>query len=201
MTLLYSNWLWIYLGCRSLCVHPPLTPTPLSCYLLYLSQGVAMMISTTTFGVYFYLIPKPPSTPSPLDLLTATGVEPHSDLTWLALASMAIFISGESHERIGPRSLQTEWFTGCCRVQVLPLAGVRSRGSSCRRSSPSEWGGSPAQLWSSATGAWRSSSPKLSRTWWWALVGKPHKDSDFFFNQYFFFFFFTFLVSVLFLLK
>ncbi|XP_037536112.1 solute carrier family 2, facilitated glucose transporter member 8 [Nematolebias whitei] len=62
--------------------------------ILLVISGVAMMISTTTFGVYFYLIPKPPSTPSPLDLLTAAGVEPHSDLTWLALASMAIFISG-----------------------------------------------------------------------------------------------------------
>ncbi|XP_017283267.1 solute carrier family 2, facilitated glucose transporter member 8 [Kryptolebias marmoratus] len=57
-------------------------------------SGVAMMISTTTFGVYFYLMPKPPSTPSPLDVQSAVGAEPHADLTWLALTSMAIFISG-----------------------------------------------------------------------------------------------------------
>ncbi|XP_013870096.1 solute carrier family 2, facilitated glucose transporter member 8 [Austrofundulus limnaeus] len=57
-------------------------------------SGVAMMISTMTFGIYFYLMSKPPTTSSPLDIQTAAGAEPHADLTWLALASMAIFISG-----------------------------------------------------------------------------------------------------------
>uniref|UniRef100_A0A8C2Z2T0 Solute carrier family 2, facilitated glucose transporter member 8 n=1 Tax=Cyclopterus lumpus TaxID=8103 RepID=A0A8C2Z2T0_CYCLU len=47
-------------------------------------SGVAMAISTMTFGVYFYLVSKP----------SGAGVEPHADLSWLALASMAVFIAG-----------------------------------------------------------------------------------------------------------
>lgn len=46
------------------------------------NPGVAMAISTTAFGVYFYLI-------------TAAGGEPPTDLAWLALVSMAVFITGE----------------------------------------------------------------------------------------------------------
>lgn len=42
-----------------------------------------MAISTTAFGVYFYLI-------------TTAGGEPRTDLAWLALASMAVFITGEA---------------------------------------------------------------------------------------------------------
>lgn len=58
-----------------------------------------MAISTTAFGVYFYLITKKHSTTF-LGLLTldvqTTGEEPHTDLAWLALASMAVFITGEN---------------------------------------------------------------------------------------------------------
>lgn len=45
-----------------------------------------MAISTTAFGVYFYLMSGLPS---------RAGEEPHADLAWLALASMAVFITGE----------------------------------------------------------------------------------------------------------
>lgn len=48
-----------------------------------------MTISTTAFGVYFYLIPKLHGTTG------LAGEEPHTDLAWLALASMAVFITGE----------------------------------------------------------------------------------------------------------
>ncbi|XP_047238487.1 solute carrier family 2, facilitated glucose transporter member 8 [Girardinichthys multiradiatus] len=57
---------------------------------LLIISGFFMMISTTAFGVYFYLVSKTPSTAS----VSSAAVEPHSDLTWLALASMAIFIAG-----------------------------------------------------------------------------------------------------------
>lgn len=55
-----------------------------------------MAISTTTFGVYFYLMSQLHSTSS---LTLLAGEEPHADLTWLALASMAIFITGEVHRQ------------------------------------------------------------------------------------------------------
>ncbi|XP_043968083.1 solute carrier family 2, facilitated glucose transporter member 8 [Gambusia affinis] len=51
---------------------------------LLVISGVAMMLSTTAFGVYFYLTPKVPS----------GALAPPADLTWLALASMAVFIAG-----------------------------------------------------------------------------------------------------------
>ncbi|XP_054895629.1 solute carrier family 2, facilitated glucose transporter member 8 [Poeciliopsis prolifica] len=51
---------------------------------LLVISGVAMMISTTAFGVYFYLTPKVPG----------GAPAPPADLTWLALASMAVFIAG-----------------------------------------------------------------------------------------------------------
>lgn len=54
-----------------------------------------------------------------------------------------------------------------CGFQALPSAGVPSRGWSCRRSFPSEWEGLLERRWFSVTGAWPSSSPKPSRTWWW----------------------------------
>ncbi|MEQ2251148.1 hypothetical protein ILYODFUR_007965, partial [Ilyodon furcidens] len=57
---------------------------------LLIISGFFMMISTTAFGVYFYLVSKTPSTAS----MSSAAAEPHSDLTWLALASMAIFIAG-----------------------------------------------------------------------------------------------------------
>ncbi len=50
------------------------------------NQGVAMAISTAAFGVYFYLMSK---------LNSSTTEEPHTDLAWLALASMAVFITGK----------------------------------------------------------------------------------------------------------
>ncbi|XP_056274687.1 solute carrier family 2, facilitated glucose transporter member 8 isoform X2 [Pseudoliparis swirei] len=52
--------------------------------ILLIISGVAMAISTTSFGVYFYLVSRVPS----------VGEEPHADLSWLALASMAVFITG-----------------------------------------------------------------------------------------------------------
>ncbi|KAG7489882.1 solute carrier family 2, facilitated glucose transporter member 8 [Solea senegalensis] len=60
--------------------------------ILLIISGVAMVISTTAFGVYFYLM----SSGASLDLLLmdAAGEKPHTDLAWLALASMAIFIAG-----------------------------------------------------------------------------------------------------------
>ncbi|XP_005938721.1 solute carrier family 2, facilitated glucose transporter member 8 [Haplochromis burtoni] len=47
---------------------------------LLIISGVAMAISTTAFGVYFYLMSLLP--------------EPHGDLAWMALASIAVFITG-----------------------------------------------------------------------------------------------------------
>lgn len=44
-----------------------------------------MTISTAAFGVYFYIMSAHHSS-------TATEAQP--DLTWLALASMAVFIAG-----------------------------------------------------------------------------------------------------------
>lgn len=65
---------------------------------LLIISGVAMAISTTAFGVYFYLMTKVHSTTSlsllVLDLQSTAGEEPHADLAWLALASMAVFITG-----------------------------------------------------------------------------------------------------------
>lgn len=55
----------------------------------------------------------------------------------------------------------------CYCVQVLLLVGVQSRGWSCRKFSPSKWGGLPAPSASLPTGAWRSSSPKPFKIWWW----------------------------------
>lgn len=58
-----------------------------------------MAISTTAFGVYFYLMSKLHSTTSlsllMLDMQSTSAEEPHPDLAWLALASMAVFIMGE----------------------------------------------------------------------------------------------------------
>ncbi|XP_034727086.1 solute carrier family 2, facilitated glucose transporter member 8 isoform X1 [Etheostoma cragini] len=65
---------------------------------LLIISGVAMAISTTAFGVYFYLMSKLHSTTSlsllALDIQSKAGEEPHGDLAWLALASMAVFITG-----------------------------------------------------------------------------------------------------------
>ncbi|XP_068560050.1 solute carrier family 2, facilitated glucose transporter member 8 [Cebidichthys violaceus] len=49
--------------------------------MLLIISGVFMAISTTAFGVYF-------------NIQSQAGVEPHADLSWLALASMAVFITG-----------------------------------------------------------------------------------------------------------
>lgn len=48
-----------------------------------------MALSTTAFGVYFYLISK-------LDRPSTLTLVADDDLTWLALASMAVFITGGS---------------------------------------------------------------------------------------------------------
>lgn len=49
-------------------------------------QGVAMAISTTAFGVYFSLMS---------EIHDPTAEEPQNNLAWLALASIAVFITGE----------------------------------------------------------------------------------------------------------
>lgn len=59
-------------------------------------QGIAMAISTTAFGIYFYLMARIHNPTSLNLMMQQTSEEPHVDLTWLALASMAVFISGES---------------------------------------------------------------------------------------------------------
>ncbi|KAI3372121.1 hypothetical protein L3Q82_006974 [Scortum barcoo] len=65
---------------------------------LLIISGVAMAISTTAFGVYFYLTSKLHTPPSlsllMLDVMNEAGEEPHADLAWLALVSMAVFITG-----------------------------------------------------------------------------------------------------------
>ncbi|XP_029296364.1 solute carrier family 2, facilitated glucose transporter member 8 [Cottoperca gobio] len=62
---------------------------------LLIISGVAMAISTTAFGVYFYLMSKfPPPSSLSLLVLDKAAEEPHADLAWLALASMAVFITG-----------------------------------------------------------------------------------------------------------
>jgi len=55
-----------------------------------------MTISTAAFGIYFYLMSKIKST-TLMDVQITAGEEAHPELAWLALASMAVFISGESH--------------------------------------------------------------------------------------------------------
>ncbi|XP_037633823.1 solute carrier family 2, facilitated glucose transporter member 8 [Sebastes umbrosus] len=65
---------------------------------LLIISGVAMAISTTAFGVYFYLMSKIHNPTSlsdlALDVQSKAGEEPHAELAWLALASMAVFITG-----------------------------------------------------------------------------------------------------------
>lgn len=71
--------------------------TDLVCFPI--NKGVAMAISTTAFGVYFYLMSKLHSTTTlnalMQDIQTKAAEEPHTDLAWLALASMGVFITGE----------------------------------------------------------------------------------------------------------
>lgn len=54
-----------------------------------------MVISSTAFGVYFYLMAEHHKSGLMLDIHSKASEVPHSDLSWLALASMAVFISGE----------------------------------------------------------------------------------------------------------
>lgn len=54
-----------------------------------------MAISTTAFGIYFYLMSKLHSSTSLSLMMQEASEEPHPDLAWLALASMAVFITGE----------------------------------------------------------------------------------------------------------
>lgn len=53
-------------------------------------QGIAMTISTTAFGIYFYLMSIHHSSTTMLG-----APEDHGDLAWLALGSMAVFIAGK----------------------------------------------------------------------------------------------------------
>ncbi|KAK9522034.1 hypothetical protein VZT92_018527 [Zoarces viviparus] len=64
--------------------------------ILLIISGVLMAISTTAFGVYFYLMSRLHSTGSLglAGIQSQAGVEAHADLAWLALASMAVFITG-----------------------------------------------------------------------------------------------------------
>uniref|UniRef100_A0A3B5ATW2 Solute carrier family 2, facilitated glucose transporter member 8 n=1 Tax=Stegastes partitus TaxID=144197 RepID=A0A3B5ATW2_9TELE len=65
---------------------------------LLIISGVAMALSTTAFGVYFYIMSRLHSSSSlsvlMLDVQNGAGEEAHSDLAWLALASTAVFIAG-----------------------------------------------------------------------------------------------------------
>lgn len=58
--------------------------------ILLIISGVAMTISTVALGVYFHLMSKLGSAVT--DSTSVTAGQP--DLSWLALASMAVFISG-----------------------------------------------------------------------------------------------------------
>lgn len=69
-------------------------------------------------------------------------------------------------------------------VQVLLLVGVRSHGWSCRKFSPSKWGGLPALSASWPTGPWRSLSPKPSRTWWWVPNRTPFQECCLYKNRF-----------------
>ncbi|CAG5917520.1 unnamed protein product [Menidia menidia] len=60
---------------------------------LLIISGVAMTISTAAFGIYFYLMSKA-SGSSVSDLQSRAAADAHPELAWLALASMAVFISG-----------------------------------------------------------------------------------------------------------
>ncbi|XP_029916686.1 solute carrier family 2, facilitated glucose transporter member 8 [Myripristis murdjan] len=62
---------------------------------LLIISGIAMAASTTAFGVYFHLMDQAHSNAS-LSLLASEpqGPDVHADLTWLALASMGVFITG-----------------------------------------------------------------------------------------------------------
>lgn len=51
---------------------------------LLIISGVAMALSTTAFGAYFYLV----------NMQKQSGEQPHTDLSWLALLSMVVFITG-----------------------------------------------------------------------------------------------------------
>ncbi|XP_068167520.1 solute carrier family 2, facilitated glucose transporter member 8 isoform X2 [Antennarius striatus] len=62
--------------------------------ILLVISGVAMAISTSTFGVYFYLMSKPQNSTVLLDIQNTVGEGPHPGLSWLALASMVVFITG-----------------------------------------------------------------------------------------------------------
>ncbi|XP_068594456.1 solute carrier family 2, facilitated glucose transporter member 8 [Brachionichthys hirsutus] len=62
--------------------------------ILLVISGVAMAMSTTAFGVYFHLLSKPHHSTVALDIQSAVAEGPHPDLSWLALASMAVFITG-----------------------------------------------------------------------------------------------------------
>ncbi|XP_034027030.1 solute carrier family 2, facilitated glucose transporter member 8-like [Thalassophryne amazonica] len=65
--------------------------------ILLIVSGVAMTVSTTAFGVYFYLISKTHNvTLSHMvqNVQLHESQAAHTDLSWLALTSMAVFIAG-----------------------------------------------------------------------------------------------------------
>lgn len=55
------------------------------CSSLFGCQGIAMTLSTTAFGIYFYLM---------AHIHNPASGEPQTNLAWLALASMGVFITG-----------------------------------------------------------------------------------------------------------
>ena len=57
-----------------------------------------MAISTTAFGIYFYLISGQHIPTSLSHTMLEASEAAHTDLAWLALASMAVFITGEALE-------------------------------------------------------------------------------------------------------
>lgn len=148
-------------------------------------QGAAMTLSTTAFGIYFYLM---------THIYNPTSGEPQTNLAWLALASTGVFITGynshfpekpfwkfQNDIRLRSCLLVLFLFVKCLvlhlsttvigfDIQVSLWVGGRSHGWSCLRSSLSKCGDSPALCVSWPTGAWLSSSPRPSTTWWWVIA-------------------------------
>lgn len=84
-----------------------------------------MTISTTAFGIYFYLMAIHHSSTTMLG-----APEDHGDLAWLALASMAVFIAGKIIDCCHYCQEQSDSITSkiCSCLQVLLSVGVQSHG-------------------------------------------------------------------------
>lgn len=63
-------------------------------------QGAAMTLSTTAFGIYFYLM---------THIYNPTSGEPPTNLAWLALASTGVFITGCNSKFFGSYKMILNW--------------------------------------------------------------------------------------------